>query len=375
MESMNESGPAPAGSPSDTLQSCFYTYDETLTPWFSSVGPAVVGNTTDGAATLRLKGNTLDALPELFDIVIGEGKCSNVVVDAESLNCTLPELPAGKQPLRVIVDGMGYALMPNQDSTMNLTYTMAITPASAPMTVALWGGAVIQLQGYGFLPSGVANSSDTPSITTNSSSSKSSSTIKQIMSASVVCSSAGIVSPQTVLLNATATSIWIRLERFGGSSTANTAQLTIRLSILDTSDNSTTTADAAIRLDAAVTPRVSLPTAPITVAPYTSSALNFTWAVPQSSINLTASAVEAASNIRAYLVPGDSRAGTIPAAFDCSSATVWNSSVNSTHYLEGVICSIPDSLPSSNYSLWVCLEPYGCGFRSGALLVSCSKSS
>ena len=49
--------------------------------------------------------------------------------------------------------------------------------------------------------------------------------------------------------------------------------------------------------------------------------------------------------------------------YRCTSPIVASSAAGATTYNESLTCTLPAYLPAANYTLWVCLDPFGCGYR------------
>ena len=97
---------------------------------------------------------------------------------------------------------------------------------------------------------------------------------------------------------------------------------------------------------------------PAGVSPLTGgSSLSVSWAFTGlgSSI-ITAAAANGPSNAVVELESG-------PAVYTCAAPTVSSAAISANAYNESLSCTLPAYLPASNYTLWVCVDPFGCGYR------------
>lgn len=105
---------------------------------------------------------------------------------------------------------------------------------------------------------------------------------------------------------------------------------------------------------------ITLQPTPLTTASYapdSAATLSFNWTLAKGANHgITEPAVDGPSNARIELQSG-------PDVYPCSNSVVSARTLGSTTYAETVSCTLPAYLPSSDYLLWVCLDPFGCGYN------------
>ncbi|KAJ9512732.1 hypothetical protein QJQ45_019041, partial [Haematococcus lacustris] len=175
-----------------------------------------------------------------------------------------------------------------------------------------------------------------------------------------------------VVLSASYDGLRVKLPRF--LQTANAVpSLTAETftSITVTVQNSTALSSSqwpsttsSFRFAATFTPRVQLLTKPLLPGPMTAGmTLSLNWTLAQgSAVGVPLPSLASLSNAFVELQSG-------PDLFTCSTPTVASRALTNNSYAESVSCSLPPYLPAANYTVWVCLEPFGCGYSSQTLTV------
>ena len=127
-----------------------YSYATMVTPMITSVSVAN-SNSTQGGDWLVITGNRFTNDTNLVSVMIMSdpvSSCNVTSVSHDTINCTLPHLPAGIYQLTVHIRGMGNAL-PSSSTLSTITYTATIR-RFLPNMVGFGGGIVISLYGNGF---------------------------------------------------------------------------------------------------------------------------------------------------------------------------------------------------------------------------------
>ena len=127
-----------------------YSYATMATPMTTGITVAN-SNSTQGGDWLVITGNQFTNDTNLVSVMIMSdpvSSCNVTSVSNDTINCTLPHLPAGVYQLTVHVTGMGNAL-PSSPALSSITYTATIM-RFLPNMVGFGGGIVISLYGNGF---------------------------------------------------------------------------------------------------------------------------------------------------------------------------------------------------------------------------------
>ncbi len=365
---------------------CSFVYSSHMTPTLTTALPFT---SIIAAGQLSLTGALLaNTTASAYTVTIGGQACPVVSVTevnatngTYTLNCSLPELPAGRWPLVVGVEGYGNlrpALLPASTSpNMTLQYGVAITgvtavvtSGTAPIARASWfGGSLITLTGWGFAP--LANSS-APAAATRS---------NRVTYSSGFMNIAGVT---ITVLAANSTSLTLQLGRFWlpgltqpssystSSPTSNAASFT--LAVIDQplvpnwgSPVVTSSQSFSLTMHALWTPRLLVVT-PLAGGPTATGTLNITWSLGIGSISgLVAPAAGASLVSRVQLQAGADM-------YNCTSPTTNFTSLGTANYSESMSCALPAYLPAANYTIWVCVEPVGCGVATSFYQVGLTVS-
>ena len=147
--------------PSPHLQagSCIYFYSSYYTPLITSYSPATYDASVTGT-TLTLFSSSLPATADALNITVDGLPCPVTYVNATtatavSVNCTLPDMPAGRRYVRTEVAGQGWAEMPGGANQGEVDYVVRVTGVSPQARGSFWGGQLLSLTGYGFAPTGM----------------------------------------------------------------------------------------------------------------------------------------------------------------------------------------------------------------------------
>ena len=343
-------------------------------------------------------------------ITVGGRPCNvsgSAVVNTSSnanvtrVDCSAPLLPWGQYPVVVAVAGVGLAAPPRGASppslSVNLTSLSYTAPrlhdaagAGANCRVSLFGGALLSIAGGGMVPG--LNSSElqrsmtaffdnsSPSITCVSSAAA---------SAPASCTFFGKVTPPlSAITNGTAPALAMA---FADASSAATATVRVgryaipdvalyagnatirsllrwRVRVSNTSASPTTayvdSPDVYLEMCSGRTPTVYA-LSPTSIVPGSAGGssrdLTLTWGFTMAGTEngvLAPTAIAAPSAASIELEVGSLRV-------HCGGPVVTARAATATTYNETVLCSLPAYVPPSNYTLWVCVDPFGCGFQLG----------
>ena len=127
-----------------------YTYSTMATPMITGISVAN-GNSVQGGDWLVITGDQFTNDTNLVTVIIMSDpvtSCNVTSASNDTINCTLPHLPAGQYQLTLHIVGMGNAL-PSSPALSTVTYTATIVTFTPDM-VGFGGGVVISLYGNGF---------------------------------------------------------------------------------------------------------------------------------------------------------------------------------------------------------------------------------
>ena len=127
-----------------------YSYATMVTPIITGITVAN-SNSIEGGDWLVITGNQFTNDTNLVSVMIMSdpvSSCNVTSASNDTINCTLPHLPAGVYQLTVHITGMGNAL-PSSSTLSSITYTATIM-RFLPNMVGFGGGIVISLYGNGF---------------------------------------------------------------------------------------------------------------------------------------------------------------------------------------------------------------------------------
>ena len=127
-----------------------YSYATMVTPMITDITVSNI-NSTQGGDWLVITGNRFTNDTNLVSVMIISdpvSSCNVTSVSHDTINCTLPHLPAGIYQLTVHITGMGNAL-PSSSTLSTITYTATIK-RFLPNMVGFGGGIIISLYGNGF---------------------------------------------------------------------------------------------------------------------------------------------------------------------------------------------------------------------------------
>jgi hypothetical protein len=115
---------------------------------------------------------------------------------------------------------------------------------------------------------------------------------------------------------------------------------------------------STLGLCGARTPVITGPTATSTT-PSAGGSLTLTWAFAGtgSADGVTAATVGGASSAVVQLQSGST-------VVTCSGPTVSAATLGASSYTETLNCTLPAYLPAATYTVWVCYQPFGCGYGS-----------
>ena len=127
-----------------------YSYATIATPMITGITVAN-SNRIQGGDWLAITGDQFTNDTNLVSVMIMSdpvSSCNVTSVSNDTINCTLPHLPAGAYQLTVHITGMGNAL-PSSSTLSTITYTATII-RFLPNMVGFGGGIIISLYGNGF---------------------------------------------------------------------------------------------------------------------------------------------------------------------------------------------------------------------------------
>ncbi|KXZ54727.1 hypothetical protein GPECTOR_4g796 [Gonium pectorale] len=391
--------PATVNLPGDV---CTYVYATQLTPTLVSLKPMALGGVTTPVftapnANISIYGQlllnpSLPATPQL-NITIGNQSCIisdvstyvyNATLNTTRVNCTLPPLPVGTWPISILVDNVGLTRPPASITTdlPVVTYTVQINSITSPPSTAgtsqchfsMFGGGTLGVSGYG-LPRGVLDNTTGRAFT-------------PVWEQSSTCNTAGENTPPCLAAKATLGLVSYPQNMTLNPLSSDGQNATIRLSRFRVSNPElyagVASARASVRYRARVTylypnspqfeqapnadplwfcgsrtPALSA-ISPASVAPDAGVSapvlLTLTWTLTGvgSSIGLIATAPTDRSNATVDLEVGN-------VSRPCVNATVTTSTLTTSSYTETLRCYLPSYLPAASYTLWICIQPFGCG--------------
>ena len=339
-----------------------------------------------------------------MSITVGDRPCNLTSAPLTAVNsnitrvdCVLPALSWGTYPVLVSVAGMGAASPPLGAPLPSLLYGLGGLAASAPplhnvgssgiggnCRVSLFGGALVTVTGSGMVPgansSMLQRSTEVSFDTSNSSVACVASATPAAAPAS--CSFFGKPTPPLAAVNSSSPSLTVAIASVSSTTTAvlrlsrytiadaavysgNTtirSLLSLRMRIRNATAPSSNFVDAWMSLEMCVGRTPSVSSISPTSFPATSSggsrnltlAWGFTMAGMENGV-LVPTATGAPSNATVELESGSGL--RVP----CAAPVVTASSATNTTYNETLACTLPTYIPPSSYTLWVCVDPFGCG--------------
>ncbi|EFJ47175.1 hypothetical protein VOLCADRAFT_92352 [Volvox carteri f. nagariensis] len=346
------------------------TYSGIMQPTFNSTN-----------TTLSIFGNFLTdpSLPAAsqISVTLANRLCSIVGVapvtvngtNTTNINCTAPALPAGQWPVSIMVEGLGLT-RPTATAATDLpivTYTVRVlnytfNNPNSKCYFSLFGGGTFNITGYGFVKDLV----DT--------------TLQVNMTAAwetVFCGSGFSNSPPCQAVNSsrlnlvplasdgfTASFGLTRFkvpnpEAFAGNNSISGVNLRYKPRVYYTS-NGTYAATAGAELlyfCGGRTPALSGVT-PLSAPPDAGATLSLTWYLSGvgtlNNIITAPAAKNGASNATVEFEVG-------PTVLPCRNPVVTDFNITSTTYREAISCTMPAYMPAATYTLWLCIQPFGCG--------------
>ncbi|KXZ49223.1 hypothetical protein GPECTOR_22g814 [Gonium pectorale] len=313
---------------------------------------------------------------------------ANATLTTTRIACNLPALPVGSWPINVQVAGLGLTRPPATVATdlPVINYTLRVTsynsPAFSAASTLCWfsyfGGGTFSVNAFGLVKDNydaVLGRAFTP-----------------MWEAGTMCPVSGVGSPPCIAAQTTAgqanssTTMWlipvssdgvsatVRLTRFrvpnpeafAGNNTAK-AQVRYRPRVTYLYPNNPqfelTLAADTLYFCGGRTPLLS-GVSPSTIAPDAGASgtalLSLTWFMSGvGSMNDTLRATPAGlpSNATVEFTNENGNITTF-----CNNVTVTASRIQLTNYSESISCIIPSYLPAANYTIWLCVQPSGCGF-------------
>ena len=321
-------------------------------------------------------------------------------VNVTRVDCSAPLLPWGQYQVVVTVDGLGPAVPPLGAPPPALWFSPTAITYSAPLLhtvssgaggncrVSLFGGGLLSVSSSAMV-SGITSSELQRTMTAFFDNSSPSTTCISSTNAAapasctffgkatpplsaISTSSNGSAPPLTMgVASASSTAATIRLSRYtipdmaqyAGNATIRSL-LRWRVRIFDTSAAPTTPyvdgPDTYLEMCSGRTPNVYA-LSPTSIGPGSGRNLTLSWGFTMAGTEngvLVATAVGAPSNASIELESGTLR---IP----CGAPVITATSAANTTYNETLVCSLPAYIPASHYTLWVCIDPFGCGFQPG----------
>ncbi|EFJ47178.1 hypothetical protein VOLCADRAFT_92358 [Volvox carteri f. nagariensis] len=367
-------------------RTCSYVYSVYRTPSLSALSGITLSgimqptfNSTN--TTLSIFGDFLTdpSLPAAsqISVTLANRLCSIVGVapvtvngtNTTNINCTAPALPAGQWPVSIMVEGLGLT-RPTATAATDLpivTYTVRVLSytfnnPNSKCYFSLFGGGTFNITGYGFVKDLV----DT--------------TLQVNMTAAwetVFCGSGFSNSPPCQAVNSsrlnlvplasdgfTASFGLTRFkvpnpEAFAGNNSISGVNLRYKPRVYYTS-NGTYAATASIELlyfCGGRTPALSGVT-PSSAPPDAGATLSLTWYLSGvgtlNNIITAPAAKNGASNATVEFEVG-------PTVLPCRNPVVTDFNITSTTYREAISCTMPAYMPAATYTLWLCIQPFGCG--------------
>ncbi|GFR40478.1 hypothetical protein Agub_g1045 [Astrephomene gubernaculifera] len=371
---------------------CAYVYTSYRTPTLTAVRPTPVSGLTQPSfiglnTAISIYGNFLvdpSSGAGQISVTIANQSCAitdfamfNATTNTTRITCTAPAVPAGTWPVRIAVADLGLT-RPTASATTDMpviTYSLKVvtynSPSlSSPITncqFSMFGGGTLNISGYGFVR-GLVDSALQRNMTalwdstTCTSTSTSTPTCEAATSGRLNLTAAACDGPTAVFRLSRFTTT--NPQSFAGNNSAK-ATLRYKPRVYSTGVTPATYVETQsaeqLQFCGGRTPALSN-ISPATVAPDVGAAgaatLSLTWylaGVGSNNNTIMATAAGSASNATVEFASG-------PTLLPCSSPVVTSSTIGASTYTESVSCTLPAYMPASNYTLWLCIQPFGCGF-------------
>ena len=117
-----------------------FSYSSSVTPSITSLTP---GRVTSGNILLTINGTFFTENEDDVTVLIGLEECNVVSGNSNNITCMLPNYPAGKQAVQVLIDGYGFS------NFVEVFYELDLTNVQ-PSISGFGGGRLVTLTGYGF---------------------------------------------------------------------------------------------------------------------------------------------------------------------------------------------------------------------------------
>eukprot|EP00798_Chlamydomonas_sp_ICE-L_P031254 gene31253-6400_t len=357
--------------------SCWFVYSSFRTPNLT-MKPQVTGYRSNGSmgelfalssdATLSVVGTLLagSSNASKYSILHGGINLTGVQVSDVStteVNLTVPaiSMASGTWPIRVHVDGFGYAQAPRNFS-MSLHYGLRADSVDAS-DFSLYGGMDFHVYGFGFPALGTIE--------------------VDVYSTSPSYYPVYYQKFKLHVLEANTTALKMSIPRFTFSRVVELCEFTFRIG-KDFDENYRTVTYIWTTGRRSHTPFPTSVTVPSDIQPTTASQINVSWKV--GMVNLTAATVGDLSNVTIELWSTNGARGLLNSSnanvYECSSPTVTASGIVTTSgtegyivttagtegYIETLSCSLPSYIPSANYTVWVNHPMVGSAYNASVVV-------
>ncbi|GIM05166.1 hypothetical protein Vretimale_9611 [Volvox reticuliferus] len=369
---------------------CTYVYTTYRTPMLAILSPLTLSGITVPSfnslnTTLNVYGNFLTdpSLPaaDQIHVTVANRSCSIVTavqitynsMNVTNVTCTVPSVPAGTWSVSIMVEGLGLT-RPTATATTDLpivTYPIRILRYNSPTVnsnpicyFSLFGGGTFNVSGYGFVKDVV----DT-NLQVNMTATWEASPCGYGFSSTPTCQA--VVSSSRLNLVPVASdgpTAVFQLTRFtvsnpeayaGNLSTSlNSVSLKYKPRVYYMINNTfvTSAGSETLFFCGGRTPALS-GVAPSSPAPDASANLTLTWylaGVGSQNNTITASVVGTLSNATVEFEVG-------PTLLSCAPPVITGATISPTTYRESISCKMPVYMPAATYTLWLCIQPFGCG--------------
>ncbi|GIL53442.1 hypothetical protein Vafri_9024 [Volvox africanus] len=380
--------PVTVQTPNNT---CTYVYTTYRTPMLVILSPLTLSGITVPSfnsinTTLNVYGNFLmdPNLPaaDQIRVTVANWSCNivsaaqityNNSINATNITCTVPSVPAGTWSVSIMVDGLGLT-RPTATATTDLpivTYPIKVLRYNSPTVnsnpicyFSLFGGGTFNVSGYGFVK-GLVDTNLQVNMTAAWEASPCGYGYTNTPTCQAVLNSSRMNLIPIASDGPTAVFQLTRFkvsnpEAYAGNLSTSLSSVILRYKprVYYMINNTfvTTTGSENLFFCGGRTPALS-GVAPSSPAPDAGANLTLSWylaGVGSQNNTITASAVGVLSNATVEFEVG-------PTILSCAPPVVTGATISLTTYRESISCKMPVYMPAATYTLWLCIQPFGCG--------------
>ncbi|GIL53447.1 hypothetical protein Vafri_9024 [Volvox africanus] len=369
---------------------CGFIYTTYRTPALATLNPLTLSGITVPSfnslnSTLNIYGNFLtdSSLPaaDQIHVTVANRSCNIVSavqikynsINATNITCTVPSVPAGTWSVSIMVDGLGLT-RPTATASTDLpivTYPIKVLRYNSPTVnsnpicyFSLFGGGTFNVSGYGFVK-GLVDTNLQVNMTAAWEASPCGYGYTNTPTCQAVLNSSRMNLIPIASDGPTAVFQLTRFkvsnpEAYAGNLSTSLSSVILRYKprVYYMINNTfvTTTGSENLFFCGGRTPALS-GVAPSSPAPDAGANLTLSWylaGVGSQNNTITASAVGVLSNATVEFEVG-------PTILSCAPPVVTGATISLTTYRESISCKMPVYMPAATYTLWLCIQPFGCG--------------